>query len=918
MDFLVKAIFAVLSSCVGIVSKNIAYPFKVSGNVKALESATSQLEAVQADVRTKINNAELHGVKQNNQVEEWSGKVKEVTGDVVVIKSRYEERCRCLGTQSFNCWSNYWISRDAAKKLVDVQNLLDRGGKFEDVATKLPPQVQEFSVGSEVGSKEEGALQEILRYIDRYDIIGIWGMGGVGKTRLLQLVHNHYKSNSAFDVVIFVTASRECSVEKLQAELCEKYGFGRGTNVESQAIIISNYLSNRNFLILLDDVWEQIDLQRVGIPSALGLVNQFQRKIVITTRLYGVCGLMDVQKHHKVVGLDFNNALRLFYQKVGYETINSNPLIKSLAAEVVHELDGLPLALITIGRSMHAKKDPGEWKDVIDLLQKSRMNEIEITREEETIYYKLKYSYDSLENNELRDCFLACSLWPEDHSIQKTELIESWIGLGLLNVYDARNIYNPGYTIIGKLLSASLLEESIVDSVKMHDVIRDMALWLAHDFGKTRDKWIVREGVGVGEVLHKKDGWPQVERVTLFTNRSQILVTQSIPSDANKLQFLNIRKYGKYYSVETLVNNLGSFCNLTFLNLSYCKLTSFPQGICKLVNLRHLNLSRNEISSVPEELKLVKNLRILLLSNNTIDSFPKGVISELKELLIIDLFENKINREHMLWLIKEFGSLGNIRSLGITLPDAILFWYLLKFTNLPIRYLELDYSVNINETDTLLMPSSFIGNSRVQNNLYQLVLRVMSVSKIEIKSDSENSCCGLNYLENLKIDGMQLLEEIIWQNIAPKDLFLRLCVLSISYCWKLKDVSWTLHLPCLRYFWLKSCENIIQLDEHFDLANGGTKERRAQNLSPTFPSLAYLSLDNLPELQIICDQSIMFPNLRYIHIKSCSKIKKLPFRSNTIPRNLKSISLSMEFWDNLEWEDDNLKQVLGRYIEPLH
>ncbi|KAJ1696779.1 hypothetical protein LUZ63_005291 [Rhynchospora breviuscula] len=748
-------------------------------------------------------------------------------------------------------------------------------------------------------------------------------MGGVGKTRLLDLVHNSYIRNSSFDVVVKVTASRECSVEKLQAELCEKCGFGRGTSVESQARIISNCLSNRNFLILLDDLWNQIDLHRVGIPFPLGLVSQFKRKVVITTRLLTVCGLMNVKKSHKVDSLDLEHALRLFKEYVGHETINSHPLVPSLALEVVKELDGLPLALITIGASMYGKKDPREWDDAIDLLKKSRLNEIEATREEEKIYYRLKLSYDFLESKKLRDCFLTCSLWPEDRHIYKDDLIECWIGLGSLDASDAQNIYNAGITLIGKLTSACLLEEIGPSHVKMHDVIRDMALWLAHDLGKEKDKWVVQTGAGVNQVLHENYHWWNVERATLIYIPRE-LADQSIPRDANKLQFLTVSVLD-VIRTETLVKNLKFFCHLTFLNMSSCYLNSFPQDISYLVNLRHLDLSDNDISSVPEELKFVRKLKCLFLADNWITSFPEGVISELKELMILHLgainnqlrkksentkdedIDGENKRDYMTWLIKEIGCLGNIRSLSITLYDATHFQSLLEIPNLPIRSLDLDY---VNDTDTLLIPSGFIGNNRIRDNLDSLFLTVKSVSRVVLENESQNSYCPINHLE---FERMEMLEEIIWQNSTPKDLFMRLETLIIMDCGKLKDVSWTLYLPCLQKLELIRCDNIITLIEHFNSVS--TTEERTKMVPLTFPSLRKLTLEDLPNLQSICDQSIMFPSLENIWICRCVMLKKLPFRSNTVPNKLTIIKARREWWERLEWEDNDLKQILQPLVK---
>ncbi|KAJ3697092.1 hypothetical protein LUZ61_000797 [Rhynchospora tenuis] len=923
-----SAVSPVVSFCISPVSVCITYPFKVSENIRDLDAATSKLVAAQADVQDKVENAQLQGLTQKNQVKEWLDRVEATKGEVDEIKKRYRERSRCFGTQSFNCWSNCRISKDATKKLTEVHKLCE-DGRFEEVATQLPPQAQELPVRSEVVPKEEADLQKIREYIDndQDNIFGIWGMGGVGKTRLLHLVHNHYKGSSAFDIVVKVTASKECSVEKIQTELCEKCGFGRGNSVESQARIISDYLSNHNFLLLLDDLWDQIDLHRVGIPFSLDLVNQFKRKVVITTRLELVCSLMGVKKPLKVVGLDHEHALRLFKEHVGDEIINSHPLIPSLALEVVKELDGLPLALKAIGASMYGKKDPREWDYTIDLLKKSRLNEIEATPEEEKIYYRLKLSYDSLENKELKDCFLACSLWPEDYHIYKTDLIECWMGLGILDASDARNIYNPGITFIRKLLSACLLEEIEPNYVKMHDVIRDMALWLAHDLGKEKDKWVVRTGAGVNQVLHESYHWHSVERATLIWI-PQNLANQSIPCDANKLQFLNVSRTVR---AETVVKNINFFCHLTVLNMYSCKLNSFPHDISYLVNLRHLDLSHNNISSVPEELKFVRKLKYLFLEDNWIASFPKGVISELKELLILNLraIDNQLRkqidntngedidgenidgenkRDYMTWLIKEIGCLRNIRSLSITLYDATHFQSIMEIPNLPIRFLVLDY---VNETDMLLIPGSFLGNDRIRDNLEGLYLSVKSASRVIIESDSQNSYCPIT---DLQFENMEMLEEIILQKLAPKDLFTRLETLEIYDCGKLKDISWTLYLPSLQKLELVRCDNIIQLIEHFDSTSA--TEERTKVVPPTFPSLNELNLVDLPNLQTICDQSIMFPSLEKIGIYACVMLKKLPFRSNTVPSKLTIINVKgKEWWERVEWEDNDLKQILQPLVQ---
>ena len=44
----------------------------------------------------------------------------------------------------------------------------------------------------------------------------------------------------------------------------------------------------------------------------------------------------------------------------------------------------------------------------------------------------LAFSYDSLSNDTIKSCFLYYSMFPSDYEILEDELVELWIGEGLL------------------------------------------------------------------------------------------------------------------------------------------------------------------------------------------------------------------------------------------------------------------------------------------------------------------------------------------------------------------------------------------------------------------------------------------------------------------------------------------------------
>jgi disease resistance protein RPS2 len=98
-------------------------------------------------------------------------------------------------------------------------------------------------------------------------MIGVYGMGGVGKTSLLRLVYNNYKKVSGtFDVVIWLTISQQYHIEKLQASIAETLNLkleGSSDN-DLRRMKLSASLGENKFLLILDDMWS-FRLAKVGM-----------------------------------------------------------------------------------------------------------------------------------------------------------------------------------------------------------------------------------------------------------------------------------------------------------------------------------------------------------------------------------------------------------------------------------------------------------------------------------------------------------------------------------------------------------------------------------------------------------------------------------------------------------------------------
>ncbi|KAM1165785.1 hypothetical protein ACFX13_025723 [Malus domestica] len=254
----------------------------------------------------------------------------------------------------------------------------------------------------------ESMFDEVWRHVEDEQVgtIRLYGMRGVGKTTLLTKIHNKFALSTSyhFDPVIWIVVSKDHKLEILQDKIGEKLGIlndkWKDNEPHEKAQHIFKFLSKKKYVLLLDDIWETIEMTTVGIhnpeipnPVTPGPANNKKSKIIFTNRLEHICSCVDAQIKMKVTCLMPNQAWTLFQEKVGKETIQSHPDIPKLAQVVANECDGLPLAIITVGRAMTCKKTPHEWKHGIRVLKESAS---ECSMMGDMVFPLLKFSYDIL------------------------------------------------------------------------------------------------------------------------------------------------------------------------------------------------------------------------------------------------------------------------------------------------------------------------------------------------------------------------------------------------------------------------------------------------------------------------------------------------------------------------------------------
>ena len=233
-------------------------------------------------------------------------------------------------------------------------------------------------------------------------LIGIWGMGGMGKTTLVEVVHgrflNHFEGNS------FLANVREQGtgpgLVSLQKKLLSDILIGRSidfSNVRWGREEIRKRLSQKKVFIILDDVDHPKQLEAlVGDKNWFGLGS----RIIITTRdLQLLINLgVDEDKIYKTEELNNNEALKLFSRKA-FKNDSLLEGYEELSQVFIYYANGVPLALEALGSSLF-RKNVDIWESTLARIKQYPPRDI---------LEVLQISFDGLEESE-KNVFLdiAC------------------------------------------------------------------------------------------------------------------------------------------------------------------------------------------------------------------------------------------------------------------------------------------------------------------------------------------------------------------------------------------------------------------------------------------------------------------------------------------------------------------------------
>ncbi|XVE80367.1 hypothetical protein DITRI_Ditri14bG0134200 [Diplodiscus trichospermus] len=850
-----------------------------------------KIDRVKNDVDEAIRQTEVI----EKDVQDWLTRAEKELGEAQNLEDEIE-RNKCFKWCPNLGW-RYCLSKKVAKKTLRISRLLETSD-FPRVGRRAPLQGIEFLFSKDFMPSEssKAAFNGIIKALscNGVNIIGLYGMPGVGKTTLAEVVGKQAIEQRLFDKVVICTVSQTPNINEIQNKIADILDLElKKTTEGGKAEELWRRLKDeKKILIIVDDVWNRLELKRIGIPFG---TEHEGCKILLTTRREQVCTEMNCQERFPLKTLSYSEAWALFQDNAGLE--NASPTLIDVAKKVARECNGLPLAIVTMGRALKDETLDG-WEIVNQRLKDSRHLENQDVCGD--IYSRLKISYDYLKGNNSRTCLQLCSLFQEDHEIRLEELTIYGLGQGMFrdvnSIEDARREMRVTITNLQK--SGLLLETNDISFVKMHDVVRDFV------------HWITLEGENMFLVKSGLKEWPRSESLGCYTAIS--LINSTINNFPERLEFPKLEAFlldgwetiNIFYGVPSLF-----FQGMKALKVLVLRRASTSlEGLQFLPNLRTMHLESCELRNV-SSLGNLKELEILVIDGHSLSQEPM-LCYELRGLTTLRLL-----------------SVCPLASMGFSLPK--------NFFSSFVQLEELNLTLHIEWASTeksadraslsevcflprlthlsLQVSSECIPENFVFPKLqrYNIVVyersfstypwlkysRRLTITKFSLTA-FEELFCNVELLDLSEITDLEYLIDTTKEK-GPKSAFNNLVRLTLDKMICLKELCHGLppigFLQKLEFLTIKNCPNAIfevaaiknlkelmvehceQLQVIFQM-DGVPLYTSEEIHAPLQASITSLHLESLPELRSIWtgpSHHISLKSLRGVTISCCNKLKSV-------------------------------------------
>ncbi|XP_026421981.1 disease resistance protein RGA2-like [Papaver somniferum] len=626
--------------------------------VGSVKDEMLKLQGTLLGIQTVLSDAEKQQVEKD-AVKIWLRELKDIIYEAedILDEFAYEtvRRKMLIQGRKRNRVKNFFSPSNTlafrvkmARKVKDLNQMLDKVAKEKDMfcfdvstqrnTTSKDNVIRIRGTSSLVGDSsligrenDKSKIIDVLTNISNseqiYRILLIVGMGGIGKTKLVQSVYGDNVVIRHFEKRLWVCISQNSNLKQIFGKLLESIT-GTKKDISNLDVMVNSLkenLQNKRYLIVLEEMWNNKHNEWDDMLKTLLPIGAHGSKVIVTTPSNEVTLKTRSVYRYSLERLSNEECWTLF-QKIAFGSggVEKTEKLIKIGKNIAKKCGGLPLATKLLGGMMYSKRGENEWLSVENNVIWNH------PEGEEKIIKILKLRYDHLEPH-LKQCFAHCSLFPKDHIFKRKKVIQQWMAEGFLSPgKESAEMEKIGNEYFNTLLRYSFFQDEQknelggIKSCKMHDLVHD----LAQSVARTECSMIN---------LNKK---PEEEinglrRVSLVFENEFSFVAMELSKVKKLRTFISTTPefIDNTYAMQIFMN----FSHIRVLDLSCNAITELPPSIAKLKHLRYLNLSNSRLSKLPNSITTLYHLQSLILKNCfELKDLPRGMkkLINLRHLII--------------------------------------------------------------------------------------------------------------------------------------------------------------------------------------------------------------------------------------------------------------------------------------------
>ncbi|KAL3833231.1 hypothetical protein ACJIZ3_007967 [Penstemon smallii] len=440
-----------------------------------------------------------------------------------------------------------------------------------------------------IGFEDEMKLlkEHLVSDLKELDVVSITGMPGLGKTTLAKKVYEDPLIASHFHFRAWCCVSQEYNKKDMLLDILssvlELNNLIRRKSAEDLSVILHKQLTERRYLIVVDDVWkiEAWDDLRTSFPN-----NNIGSRIMLTSR-------------NKVIGKQAKYhtnplELRFLTDDESWDLLKATvfrskpcPLdFLHVGKKIAGKCKGLPLGVVVVAGLLlkSAEEELGFWKQVEENLSSHIASD-----SQGHLIHVLELSYKFLPNY-LRPLFLYLGAFPEDKEISVENLIWLWIAEGFIQKSELMTLEAQARTHLMDLIDRSLImvaERSYNGNVKtcrVHDLLHEFCLGTAENDSFLQQIHVYDESVVPDSMISQ---W----RLSMCLKRTDVdAPSPSITPPLHSFLFFNMNK--KIPLWNDIVKSV--FCKSKLISVLHLESTTIGDelnsDLMMMVHLRYVSV----------------------------------------------------------------------------------------------------------------------------------------------------------------------------------------------------------------------------------------------------------------------------------------------------------------------------------------